>query len=230
MAARQKFRGRIAGVGSTSGVRVVVGWWHETPYGSFADAMVERADGHRVLLAPSAQVRDLIAGTYVFDESRIEPIEVSFVPGGGNPRSARSFGAPVASPRSLAPPGCGRGLALSFTSPSLSLALTIGARMPLGRLLRLVPRPLGESPAFATLVNPVARVALRGVRTRGVARAGRREFYGASDVHAVTAMTGRFDGIPLGDLRPVDPPCRFGFSSTPLAPSVTDVVTTIVDS
>ena len=83
---------------------------------------------------------------------------------------------------------------------------------------------------LATRVGLVARVALRGVRTRGVARAGRREFYGASDVHAVTAMTGRFDGIPLGDLRPVDPPCRFGFSSTPLAPSVTDVVTTIVDS
>ena len=189
--------------------------------------MVERADGHRVLLAPSAQVRDLIAGTYVFDESRIESIEVSFVPSSGNPRSARSFGAPEASPRSLAPPGGGRGSALSFTSPSLSLALTIGARMPsVG--LRLVPR-LGEArPPLA--VNPVARVALRGVRTRGVARAGRREFYGASVVHAVTAMTGRFDGIPLGDLRPVDPPCRFGFSSTPRAPSVTDVVTTIVDS
>ena len=28
-------------------------------------------------------------------------------------------------------------------------------------------------------------------------------------------------------LAPVDPPCRFGFSSTPRRPSVTSVVTTI---
>ena len=66
---RQRFRGRIAGVGSTSGVRVVVGWWHESPFGPFADAMVERADGHRILLAPTEQVRDLVATTYVFDET-----------------------------------------------------------------------------------------------------------------------------------------------------------------
>ncbi|HSO64159.1 MAG TPA: hypothetical protein VLQ78_03575, partial [Ornithinibacter sp.] len=65
---------------------------------------------------------------------------------------------------------------------------------------------------------------------RGAARAGRREFYGATDLHTVTSITGSFDGIALGDLRPVDPPCRFGFSSTPRRPSVTDVVTTIVDT
>ena len=102
--------------------------------------------------------------------------------------------------------------------------------MPLGRLLRLVPRPLAESPAWATVVDPVARVAMRGVRTRGAAREGRREFYAATDVRAVTGLEGRLDGIPLGDLRPVDPPCRFGFSSTPRSPSVTEVVTTIVDT
>jgi len=101
--------------------------------------------------------------------------------------------------------------------------------MPLGHLLCLVPGALSASPAFATAVDPVARVVLRGVRTRGQARGGRREYYGASDMRAVTSMTGVLDGIPLGDLRPVDPPCRFGFSSTPRSPSVTDVVTTIVD-
>jgi hypothetical protein len=68
---------------------------------------------------------------------------------------------------------------------------------------------------------------LRGVRTRGVARAGRREWYGATDVHAVVGLDGRFDGDELGGLRPVDPPCRFGFSSTPRRPAVTDVVTTV---
>ncbi|GAA4414098.1 hypothetical protein GCM10023168_37430 [Fodinibacter luteus] len=204
MGLRQRFRGRIAGVGSTSGVRVVVGWWHESPFGAFADAMVERADGHRILLAPSEQVRDLVAATYVFDETRIEPFGVA---AGGS-----------------------AGSRWVVTSPSLSMWLDVGDRMPLGRLLRLLPRPLAQSPAFATVADPVARVALRGVRTRGVARAGRREFYGATDVHAVTALGGRLDGLPLGDLRPVDPPCRFGFSSTPRAPSVTDVVTTILDT
>ncbi len=89
---------------------------------------------------------------------------------------------------------------------------------------------MAQSPAFATVADPVARVAMRGVRTRGMARAGRREFYGATDLRTVTALTGTLDGIPLGDLAPVDPPCRFGFSSTPKRPSVTDVVTTIVET
>lgn len=194
-------------MGSSSGVRVVVGWWHESPFGPFADAMVETADGHRVLLAPSPAVRDLVAGTYLFDETRVEPLQVAAGWADGAP--GRSWG---------------------VASPSLSLSLDEGGRMPLGRLLRLVPGGLAASPAFATAVDPVARVAVQGVRTRGVARAGRREYYGATDLHAVTAIAGSFDGIPLGELRPVDPPCRFGFSSTPRRPSVTDVVTTIVDA
>ena len=68
---------------------------------------------------------------------------------------------------------------------------------------------------------------LRGVRTRGAALAGRREWYGATDVHAVTSLAGTYDGGDLGTLAPVDPPCRFGFSSTPRRPSVTTVVTTV---
>ena len=201
MGERQQFRGRIAGVGSTSGIRVVVGWWQDSPYGTFADAMVEQADGHRMLLAPTEQVADLVSTTYTFDEVRVEPVAVT-----DQVRPGR----------------------WEFTSPSLTLTLEVGARMPLGHLLRLVPAAVSASPAFATAVDPVARVVLRGVRTRGQARAGRREYYGARDMHAVTSVRGMLDGIPLGDLRPVDPPCRFGFSSTPRAPSVTDVVTTIV--
>jgi hypothetical protein len=178
-----------------------VGWWHESPFGRFADAMVERADGHRLLLAPRDDVAELVSGTYVFDEVRVEPFEtVEDGPG------------------------------WVVSSPSLGLRLGVGGSTPLGRVLRLVPGPLAESPAWAAAVDPVARLTLRGVRTRGVAREGRREFYGATDVRAVTRLEGRLDGIPLGDLRPVDPPCRFGFSSTPRAPSVTEVVTTIVDT
>jgi hypothetical protein len=65
------------------------------------------------------------------------------------------------------------------------------------------------------------------VHTRGSAKAGRREWYGATDLHGVTAASGTFDGADLGGLAPVDPPCRFGFSSTPREPGVTTVVTTI---
>jgi hypothetical protein len=68
---------------------------------------------------------------------------------------------------------------------------------------------------------------MRGVRTRGTAGNDRREWYGATSVAAVTAIEGEWRGAGLGRLAPVDPPCRFGFSSTPKRPSVTSVVTTI---
>ena len=192
---RLRFGGRIAGVGSTSGVRVVVGRWTDTPWGEFGDAMVENASGHRVLLAPDDRVADLLTATYVFDEVRVEPFAVTG--------------------------------AWSVRSPSLTLDLGLGPRTPLGRTLRLVPRRVAESPAWCTVTDPVARVALRGVRTRGVARAGRREWYAATDLHAVTSLAGSFDGADLGSLAPVDPPTSFGFSSTPRRPGVTTVVSTI---
>ncbi|MEO5747844.1 MAG: hypothetical protein ABI336_04380 [Humibacillus sp.] len=205
-----RFHGRIAGVGSSSGVRVVLGSWERTPLGSFADAMVEKADGHRVLLAPSPEVAAFIEQTYSFDEVRLEPITVE--------RSVAGVGRMA------------RGATWQVTSPSLTLELTLGSRLPLGWLLRAVPARLAASPGWATLVDPVARMTMRGVRTRGTALAGRREFYGATDLRAVTALSGSLDGVDLGVLAPVDPPCRFGFSSTPRRPSVTRVVTTVVAS
>ena len=194
-----RFHGQIAGVGSESGVRLVVGRWHTTPLGAFADVMVERADGHRVLLAPSPEVAAFIEATYTFDEVRIEPVGVEVA-----------------------------GARWRVESPSLLLELTTGRRTGLGRLLALVPRRLATSPAWCTVTDPVARLVLRGVRTRGAARQGRREFYGATDAHTVDSVTGQFDGEGLGALRTVEPPCRFGFSSTPTRPSVTTVVTTVV--
>ena len=194
-----RFHGRIAGVGSSSGVRVVVGSWDRTPLGSFGDAMVETPAGHRLLLAPSPEVAAFIESTYAFDEVRLEAFSVTRTPDAWHVRS-----------------------------PSLTLDLTVGGRMPLGRLLRAVPARVAASPAWATVVDPMARVALRGVRTRGTALEGRQEFYGATDLHRVVAMSGTLEDAPLGSLAPVDPPCRFGFSSTPRTPSVTTVVTTVV--
>jgi hypothetical protein len=191
---RSRFRGHIAGVGSTSGVRLVVGRWAESPLGSFADVMVETAAGHRVLLAPSDDVAEFVRATYTFDEVRIEDVTVD---------------------------------GWRVRSPSLSMDLVVGGRTALGRLLRLVPGRVAESPAWCTVTDPVARVVLRGVRTRGTAGGDRREWYGATDHRQVTAMAGAFDGVDLGGIAPVTPAPRFGFSSTPPRPSVTTVVTTV---
>ncbi len=196
---RDRFRGAIAGAGSTSGTRVVVGHWHDTPLGAFDDAMVERADGHRLLLAPGQDVADFIAATYTFDEVRLEPVEVTVTRSGWRLRS-----------------------------PSLILDLALGRRTALGWLLSLVPARLAESPAWCSVTDPVARLVLRGVRTRGSAGSDRREYYGATDARAVVGLGGTLDGADLGTIAPVDPPCRFGFSSTPRRPTLTSVVTTVV--
>lgn len=194
---RRRFRGTISGLGTTSGTRVVVGSWRESPYGAFSDAMVERADGHRVLLTAHEEAARLIAATYRFDEVRVEPLEVTEEAGRWRLRS-----------------------------PTLTLDWTTGGRTWLGRLLRCVPRPVAEAPWFTVLTDPVARVVLAGVRTRGSAREG-REWYGATDHHAVVSLTGAYEGRDLGALAPIDPPPRFGFSSTPPRPSVTSVVSTV---
>lgn len=196
---RVRFAGDITGVGSTSGVRVVVGRWPDSPYGDVADAMVETADGHRVLLAPRRDLADFIAATYTFDEIRIEPFVVDLL--GPGRRRVRS--------------------------DSLDLRIDVGAPTGLGRLVGLVPERIATAPAWCAVTDPIARVVLRGVRTRGSAGGGRREWYGATGVRAVTGIAGGFDGADLGTLAPVDPPCRFGFSSTPPRPSVTSVTTTI---
>lgn len=69
-----EFAGQIVGLGTPAGVRVVVGRWDRSPFGTFADAMVEDSAGHRTLLAPSQEVADFVAATYTFDEVRIVPV------------------------------------------------------------------------------------------------------------------------------------------------------------
>lgn len=197
---RLRFTGAIAGIGSTSGVRFVVGRWVKSPLGPFADVMVEDASGHRTLLAPSAEVAEFVQQTYEFDEVCTTPVSVEVTRDGWD----------------------------VHVEGHLSAYLRIGSRMPLGWLLRAVPRPLATSPRWAAFVDPVARAAMRGVRTRGIALEGRREWYGATDLHSLTSLAGSWRGVPLGRLADVDPPCRFGFSSTPTSPGITQVVTTVV--
>ncbi|GHE97180.1 hypothetical protein GCM10017776_12430 [Streptomyces griseoluteus] len=192
-----RFDGWITGIGTASGTRLVLGHWPHTPFGPFSDVMLERPDGHRTLLAPTGQAAEFIAGTYAFDEVRVVPVGV---------RIARDR--------------------WRVTSGALlDLCFTVGRRGALGTLLRLAA-PVTSRPAFAALTDPVARL-LMGVHTRGSAGNGRYEWYGARDLHRLTAATATFEGRDLGPLAPVDPPVRFGFGSTPRMPCQVRVTTTV---
>lgn len=195
---RDRFRGHIAGVGSSSGVRLVVGHWRESPLGVFTDVMVATRTGERVLLAPSTEVADYVGATYTFDRVEIGPVVLT-----------------------------GDGREWHVSAPALDLRLRLGTRPLLGRLLGLVPPRLAAAPSWTLLTDPVSRVVLRGVRTRGSAGGGRREFYGATDLRRIEAIEGTWEGRPLGVLGWVVPDPRFGFGSTPERPSVTAVVTTV---
>jgi hypothetical protein len=193
-----RFTGRIAGLGSTSGVRIVVGSWSSSPWGGFADVMVEQADGHRVLLAPDDRVADLLQLTYLFDELVLGDVQVIIDDDHW-----------------------------TVSAPRLRLTATVGGRVGLGWLLRMLPRAVSTSPRWLTMINPIARLIMKGVQTRGTARGGRTEYYGAYDLRRITSAQGTWRDLDLGQLAPVDPPVRFGFGSSPRQPSVTDLVTTI---
>ena len=193
-----RFDGWILGTGTTSGTRVVLGHWPRSPLGSFSDVMVQRPDGHRVLLAPSAEVAEFVGSTYSFDEVRLVDVVVD--------RST---------------PGT-----WTLTAGPLRLQAAVGRRPVLGRLLRAVPAPLARRPAWVGLLDAPARL-LTGLRTRGSAGNGRTEWYGVQDLHALAAVTATWDGEPLGGVAPVQPPVTFGFGSVPPDPSVVRVTTTV---
>lgn len=201
---RHRFDGLIAGLGTAEGTRLVVGHWPASPLGAFTDVMVERADGHRVLLAPTPEVAEFVTATYRFDDHVLTPVTAEIR------RNARLG------------PAC----VWSVEAGPLRCTFTTGHRTALGALLRSIPRQVATSPAFCRLTDPPAR--LVGLRTAGTAGNGRREYYGAHDVHTVTSLVASWDGVDLGPLRPVTPPVRFGFGSTPARPSVTSVTTTII--
>jgi len=177
---------------------MVIGSWLESPYGHFADVMVESADGHRTLLAPSEEIAEFVSTTYTFDSTEIGPVNVDHVAG-----------------------------AFSVTAPGLVLAGRLGAPAPFDRLLRLVPGRLATAPAWLRVVDPVASRLIPGVRTYGSAGNGRREYYGVRRSRRIILVDGIFRGTDLGGLAPLDPPVRFGFSSAPKTPQMVSVTTTI---
>lgn len=192
-----RFVGEICGFGTTSGRRIVIGRWPQSPFGGFADAMVEDAGGHRVLIAPTDEIATYVSTVYAFDEIVV---------------------APVVAERAEA--------RLRFAGGPLAVDVTIGGRDGLGWVLRSVPRVVATSTGWATVIDPIARVTMRGVRTRG-ATAGGQEFYCATDRHRLTDVTASWHGVDIGALADVEPPVRFGFSSAPRRPSIVAVTTTV---
>lgn len=196
-----RFDGFIAGLGTPAGLRVVVGHWPGSPLGAFTDVMVERPDGHRMLLAPTDAVADFVTATYTFDEVCRGPVDAAV-----------------------------DGDRWTVRAGPLDLAFTVGRRSPLGLLLRAVPRRLATDLRWVGAIDTVARRALPGVRTRGSAGQGRCEYYAALDLHRITGARVAWDGADQGGLAPVDPPVRFGFGSTPRTPSLVRVITLIAST
>lgn len=196
---RQVFAGHIAGFGTEAGVRMVVGSWHTSPFGSFTDVMVQQADQQRVLLAPTEQVADFVSSTYHFDRVEVAPVDAML--------------------------DAGR---LTVRTAALELEVGIGGPAPLDRLLRLVPARLAVAPWWLRAIDPVAARLVRGVHTAGTAGAGRREYYGVRRSRRVVSVSGRYRGGDLGGLTPLRPAVDFGFASAPAAPQIVAVTTTII--
>ncbi len=195
-----QFDGAIAGMGTASGTRLVVGMWPLSPYGSVTDVMIERADGHRILLAPTRDLAEFIAAIYEFDEIRVIPVL--------RVRDGKKW---------------------MVSTDQLALTFDVGRRSALGWLLSAVPRGLARARWWTSLQDPIARLILDGVRTRGSAGGGRRERYSAMDLHRIKSVSARFDGEELGELRPVTPRVHFGFGSTPEQPSLVRVLSRVSD-
>ena len=194
------FTGHIAGIGTRSGTRLVLGLWDQSPMGSFADAMIEDADGHRTLVAPREEVADFIAGTYVFDEIVIAPVTI---------RRATGI--------------------WHLTATDLDVLFSPGRHLWMSPLLHAVPSPVRRTAAWARFCNPIASLLMPGVQTYGSASGGRTEWYAAREVQAIDSASVRWRGEELGALAPLTPPVRFGFASAPAQPTLTALTSYVQD-
>lgn len=195
----ERFTGHIAGLGTASGVRIVVGMWESSPLGAFTDVMVQSGKGVRTLLAPSSAVADYVSETYNFDIVRVVPLKVKLDED-----------------------------TLELDAGPLHVRAGLGGPTRLGRLLGVLPKAVATHPRWLTAVNPVARILFPGVRTAGTTGNNRHEYYGVTSARRITSVAADWAGTPLGRLAPIQPRVRFGFSSVPKAPQLVTVTTTIV--
>ena len=70
------FKGRITSSAFSSGDRIVIGDWMESPLGRFTDIMWADSTGKRILIAPSKEIADYVNSMYTFEETRIEGINI----------------------------------------------------------------------------------------------------------------------------------------------------------
>ena len=73
---RTQVVGTISSVGFDGPHRFVVGCWHHTPIGPFADVMWADPDGGRTLLAGSDEAARFITAIYQFDSVKVAPLDV----------------------------------------------------------------------------------------------------------------------------------------------------------
>lgn len=55
---------------------MVIGDWHNSPFGEFTNVMLAKPDGTRILFAPSKEHADYVSSLYSFEEVRVIPINV----------------------------------------------------------------------------------------------------------------------------------------------------------
>lgn len=182
------FEGSITGMGFADGHRVVVGRWERSPLGAFADVMVARPDGSRVLIAPDERVAGFVASHYTFDEVRVSPVTAQL--------TATNLG---------------------VLAGDVEVDASIGRSGAASLVLRARPRVLASSAVWgrmeALLARPLARPLMggAGVRTAGRTRAGALERYVASDLRPLIDAHASVGGHTCGALVPLRP-CGFGFS------------------
>jgi hypothetical protein len=200
-----RFTGMIAASGFRSGDSVVVGLWRDSPLGPFIDVMWVRPDGRRELLAPSAAVRDYVAGLYTFEASRVVPVR-----------------------------GGWTGRHVAVDAGPLTVRLPAGRRDWRSWLFAARPRPLRRSPAWLrvedALVGPLGELVLAGaagVRVAGRAPGGQREWYSIDDYRPLRGGSLSVDGVDAGPPGPLRADLGVGLSDFPSVPALVSVVTLV---
>lgn len=199
-----RFDGSILGASFGDGYTLVFGRWFDSPFGPFADLMLRRPDGRRVLIAPRGDVARFVDRHYRFDEVRHAPVSVE-----------RTDDHVVA------------------TADDVRLELDIGPRGALGWLLRARPRPLRTLDAWNAIEDAVFRPLVApllgggaGIHARGTTRAGARQRYAIHDLLPARARA----RIGDADLGPAIVPtweAGFGASEFPGMPALVRVTSFI---
>ena len=200
-----RFHGRITAAAFASGEQLVIGAWHGSPFGPFADVMWVRPDGHRVLLAPSDEIAGYVGSLYAFDEVRVVPVI-----------------------------GRATATSVAVDAGPVEVRLTAGPRTWRSWVFAARPRRLRRWPGWIEfedrLVGPLGSFLLGGapgVRLAGRTPGGVREWYSIDDHRPVVAGALRIDGVDAGVLSELRPGLGVGLSDFPDAPASVTLTTLI---